>query len=108
MCDIVTGEAMEFWKHFVLVYRILCTKCIMYYFVVAICRRTERLFGKDFITPNMQDEFVTISDKTNLLAVKSILRYRFVEKTWLPTSRNQTDPVPRSSLLTSYWYYNKA
>ena len=31
-----------------------------------------------------------------------------VEKTWRPTSRNQTDPVPRSSLLTSYWYYNKA
>ena len=27
-----------------------------------------------------------------------------IEKTWRPTSRNQTDPVPRSSLLTSNWY----
>lgn len=58
--DIIGGEVMECWRHFVLACRTLCTKQITIEQVklgdallLQFCRRTERLFGKDCITPNM-------------------------------------------------------
>ena len=58
--DIIGGEVIECWRHFVLACRTLCTKQITIEQVklgdallLQFCRRTERLFGKDCITPNM-------------------------------------------------------
>ena len=60
MRDIITGEVLECWKHFVLACRILCTKHITLEnaklgdaLLLQFCRRTERIFGNEFITPNM-------------------------------------------------------
>ena len=51
---------MECWQHFVLACRTLCAKQITFEQVklgdallLQFCRRTERLFGKDYVTPNM-------------------------------------------------------
>lgn len=60
MRDIITDEVQQCWKHFVLACRTLCTKQITVEkaklgdaLLLQFCRRTERLFGKDHITPNM-------------------------------------------------------
>ena len=59
MCDI-TGDVLECWKHFVLACRSLCTKHITLKsaklgdaLLLQFCRRTEHIFGSEFITPNM-------------------------------------------------------
>ena len=58
--DIIVGEPLECWRHFVLACRVLCRKCITKddiklgdALLMQFCRRTERLFGKESITPNM-------------------------------------------------------
>ena len=60
LCGIVSGEFLECWCHFVLACRVLCIQKITVERVklgdallMQFCRRTERLFGKDCITPNM-------------------------------------------------------
>jgi hypothetical protein len=60
MRNVITGEVLECWRHFVLGCRILCTKQITVdnaklgdALLLQFCRRTERMFGKDRITPNM-------------------------------------------------------
>lgn len=58
--DIVSSEVLECWRHFVLACRILCHYKISEEqlklgdaLLLQFCRRTERLFGKSCITPNM-------------------------------------------------------
>lgn len=58
--DIITGDDMECWRHFVLACRILCQKqltnsevCVADALLLQFCRRVERMYGKDFITPNI-------------------------------------------------------
>ena len=57
---IITGANLERWRHFVLACRVLCSKEISLEnaklgdaLLMQFCRRTERLFGKHEITPNM-------------------------------------------------------
>ena len=58
--DIVSSDILECWRHFVLACRILCHYKISEEqlklgdaLLLQFCRRTERLFGKSCITPNM-------------------------------------------------------
>ena len=58
--DILPGDILECWRHFVLACRVLSTKCISQdqiklgdALLIQFCRRTERLFGTAAITPNM-------------------------------------------------------
>ena len=58
--DILSGENLECWRHFVLACRILCCKQLTMNQVrladallLQFCRRAERLYGKDIVTPNM-------------------------------------------------------
>ena len=58
--NIVTGEILECWRHYVLACRVLCVQKITLEkaklgdaLLMQFCRRTERLFGKHTITPNM-------------------------------------------------------
>lgn len=60
MRDIISGEVLECWRHFVLACRTLCTKHITLEraklgdaLLLQFCRRIERVFGNEFITPNM-------------------------------------------------------
>ena len=60
MRDIISDEVLECWRHFVLACRTLCTKHIRLEsarlgdaLLLQFCRRIERVFGKEFITPNM-------------------------------------------------------
>ena len=57
---ILTGDHLECWRHFVLACRILCSRaitrdqvCLADALLLHFCKRTERLYGKDKITPNM-------------------------------------------------------
>ncbi len=57
---VVIGEYLECWRHFVLACRVLCVNEITLEraklgdaLLMQFCRRTERLFGKHAITPNM-------------------------------------------------------
>ena len=59
--DIVTGDVLECWRHFVLACKTLCTRKVTMEnaklgdasLLLQFCERTKRLFGKDHITPNM-------------------------------------------------------
>jgi hypothetical protein len=58
--DMLDKDNLECWRHFVLASRILCSKKITSTqlqladsLLLQFCRRTERLLGKDAITPNM-------------------------------------------------------
>ncbi len=58
--DIIKGDDLERWRHFVLACRLLTTMEITKdqiqlgdALLVQFCRRTERLYGKECITPNM-------------------------------------------------------
>ena len=58
--DRVSREVLECWRLFVLVCRTLCTRKITVEniklgdaFLLQFCRCTERLFGKDVITPSI-------------------------------------------------------
>lgn len=58
--DIVSDEVLECWRHFVLACRVLYSKditmeqvCLGDALLVQFCRRTERIFGGNVITPNM-------------------------------------------------------
>ena len=58
--DIVTGSVMECWQHFVLACRKLVTRTVSTdnvklgdALLLQFCRRTEQLFGKESVTPNM-------------------------------------------------------
>ena len=55
--EILTGDDMECWKHFVLACRILCSKYInperLDLLLLKFCQRTERQYGKQAITPSM-------------------------------------------------------
>ena len=58
--DKLTGDHFECWRHFVLACRLLCSKSITIEEVkladallLYFCKRTERLYGKKVITPNM-------------------------------------------------------
>lgn len=60
MRDIITGDVLECWKHFVLAFRTLCTRHITLAnaklgdaLLLQFCRRTERVFGNEYIAPNM-------------------------------------------------------
>ena len=57
---ILAGDHLQCWQHFVLACRILCSQsitvdqlCIADALILRFCRRTEHLYGKDKITPNM-------------------------------------------------------
>ena len=57
---IITGEDMECWQHFVLAYRQLCCKQLITSnilrgdaLLMQFCRRTERLYRQETITPNI-------------------------------------------------------
>ena len=58
--DLVSTEVLECWRLFVLGCRTMCTKIITVEniklgdaFLLQFCKRVERLFGNDSITPNM-------------------------------------------------------
>ena len=58
--DMLDKEMFECWRHFVLASRVLCSKklnptqlLLADSLLLQFCRRTEHLFGKDAITPNM-------------------------------------------------------
>ena len=58
--DVLNGPDLECWRHFVLASRLLCHKHLMSVDVrvadallLQFCRRTERLYGKEVITPKM-------------------------------------------------------
>ena len=58
--DILNGDNLECWRHFVLACRILTLKSLSTSQIVLadallmqFCKRTERLYHKDIITPNM-------------------------------------------------------
>ena len=57
--DVLESDAFECWRHFVLGCRVLCRKKVteMVHLgdahLMQFCRRMERLFGKQCITPNM-------------------------------------------------------
>lgn len=58
--DILSGENLECWHHFVLACRILCCKQLTIdqvrladALLLQFCRRTERMYGTHIITPNM-------------------------------------------------------
>lgn len=58
--DKLKDEHLECWRHFVLGCRLLCSKSITPEklkladaLLLQFCKRTERLYGKDVITPNM-------------------------------------------------------
>ena len=58
--NIVTGDVLECWRHFVLACRVLCCKSLSNdqvklgdALLLQFCRRTENLFGSQYITPNM-------------------------------------------------------
>ena len=58
--DILPSEEFECWRHFVLACRLLSCKVLSTQqmqlgdaLLLQFCRRTQRLFGQDFITPNM-------------------------------------------------------
>ena len=58
--DVVSRDVLEVWRLFVLACRTLCVKKISLQnikladaFLLQFCRRVERLFGKECITPNM-------------------------------------------------------
>lgn len=57
---ILPPDTLECWRHFVLACRILCQPelkqddvTIADALILQFCRRTERMFGKDMVTPNM-------------------------------------------------------
>lgn len=58
--DIVTEDDLECWRHLILACRYLCSNEICYDHIriadgllMQFCRRIERMYGKDIITPNM-------------------------------------------------------
>lgn len=58
--DILPEEDYECWKHFILASRILCKSTISNHdiqladaLLLQFCRRVERMYGKNVITPNM-------------------------------------------------------
>lgn len=58
--DVLIGHALECWRHFVLACRVLCCKSISEdqvwlgdALLLQFCKRTERLFGTQCITPNV-------------------------------------------------------
>lgn len=58
--DLLDSDTLECWRHFVLACRVFCKKQVTMEKVMLgdahllqFCKRTERLFGKDTITPNM-------------------------------------------------------
>lgn len=58
--DMLPGDVLECWRHFVLACRVLCTRKISMVnaklgdaLLLQFCCRTEQLFGKETITPNM-------------------------------------------------------
>lgn len=58
--DILDNEDIECWCHFVLTCRLLCSRGITLEqlkladaLLMQFCKRTERMYGKDVITPNM-------------------------------------------------------
>ena len=58
--DIITGEDLECWRHFVLACRQLCCKQLTQSniqlgdaLLMQFCRRIERLYGKEIVNPNM-------------------------------------------------------
>ena len=57
--DILSNDIFECWRHFVFTCRILCSKqlnmdqVILDDALLRFCRRTERLFGWQCVTPNM-------------------------------------------------------
>ena len=59
LCDILSTSDLECWRHLVLASRLLCQKQItandikLADALLQFCRRTERLYGKEVITPNM-------------------------------------------------------
>ena len=59
--DFLPAEVLECWRHFVLACRVLCHKNITFEqiglgdaLLIQFCKRTERIFGKEVITPNMR------------------------------------------------------
>ena len=60
MSDILHGNDLECWRHFVLASRILCSSKLTNtdiqladILLMSFCKRTERLYGKDVINPNL-------------------------------------------------------
>jgi len=58
--DILSSENLGCWRHFVLACRILCCKQLTMdqvrladALLLQFCRKAERLYGKDIVTPNM-------------------------------------------------------
>jgi len=58
--DILDSEHLECWRHFVLACRILCHKILTTRelqladaLIMQFCKRTEQIYGKEVITPNM-------------------------------------------------------
>ena len=56
--DILTGDNLECWRHFVLACRIVCSQPltkekILLALLLQFCRKTQRLYGPKSITPNM-------------------------------------------------------
>lgn len=57
---LLPDDMLECWRHFVLACRVLCHKqitlqqvCLGDALLMQFCRRTERIFGKEVVTPNM-------------------------------------------------------
>ena len=60
MRDILSNDVLEFWRHFVQACRVLSTKQLTKEKVLLgdahllqFCKRTQHIFGKDSVTPNM-------------------------------------------------------
>ena len=60
LCDTLPEDKQECWRHFVLACRVLSSKSISQEqiqlgdaLLIQFCRRTQHLFGKESITPNM-------------------------------------------------------
>ena len=60
MSNILHGNDLECWRHFVLASRILCSRKLTNtdiqlgdILILSFCKRTEQLYGKNVITPNM-------------------------------------------------------
>ena len=58
--DILTGEDLEIWRHYVLACRILSSKrvasndiTVADALLMRFCQRVEQLYGQDLVTPNM-------------------------------------------------------
>ena len=58
--NILPGEHLECWRHFVLACRILCKQCLSYddvnladALLLSFCKRVEHIYGQATITPNM-------------------------------------------------------